>query len=187
MRETKCYTVFKLYLIIVCLVNIDIIFLLHDSFPIRRMTRCCAFLVLIWVAELQLTSSNIIDKAYPGDSIADFTGKAQDLSDTEDAPYQQSDKGLLDKLQKFIKEKNLEQECTEEATKKTGHLLKEREEKDKRILRNNYQILQHGEESFASSKEWLSAIKSGICTVCLVKKICSHPPSFLSKYVSLSS
>jgi len=145
------------------------------------MTRCCAFLVLIWVAELQLTSSNIIDKAYPGDSIADFTGKAQDLSDTEDAPYQQSDKGLLDKLQKFIKEKNLEQECTEEATKKTGHLLKEREEKDKRILRNNYQILQHGEESFASSKEWLSAIKSGICTVCLVKKICSHPPSFLSK------
>ena len=148
------------------------------------MARCCAFVFLIWVAGFHLTSSKIIDKAYPRDGIADFIREAQDLRDAGEAPYQQSDKGLLGRLQKFIKEKNLEKGCTEEATKKTGHLLKEREGKDKTILRNNYQILQHGEESFASNKEWLSAIKSGICTGCLVKKICSHPPSFLSKYVS---
>ena len=155
----------------------------HDSLPMCRMARCCAFLVFIWVAGLQLASSNIIDKAYSGDS----TGEAQDWRDPGDVADQLSGKGLFDKLQKFIKEKNLEQGCTEEATKTTKHVLKEREEKDKTILRNNYQILQHGEESFASNKEWLSAIKSGICTGCLVKKICSHPPSFLSKYVSSSS
>ena len=149
----------------------------------RRMARCCAFLVLIWVAGLQQTSCNIIDKAYPGDGI----GKVHDLKDAGDAPDQISAKELFDKLHKFIKEKNLEQGCTEEATKKTKHLQKEREEKDKTILRNNYQILQHGEESFASNKEWLSAIKSGMCTGCLVKKICSHPPSFLFKYVSSPS
>ena len=144
----------------------------------RRMARCCAFLVFIWIAGLQLASSNIIDKAYQGDSI----GKAQDsVRDAGDLTDQ------FHKLQKFIKEKNLEQGCTEEATKKTEHLQKEREEKDKTILRNNYQILQHGEESFASNKEWLSAIKSGMCTGCLVKKICSHPPNFLSKYASSSS
>ena len=178
---------FKLYLIIVCLINIDTIFRLHDSFPIQRMAHCCAFLVLIWFAGLQLTSSTVINKANPEDRIADFMREAQDLRDTGETPHQQFDKGLLARLQKFIKEKNLEQRCTEEAKKKTGHLLKEREEKDKTILRNNYQILQHGEESFASNKEWLSAIKSGICTGCLVKKICSHPPNFLSKYVSPSS
>ena len=152
------------------------------------MARCFAFLVLsIWVAGLQLTSTDIIDKGYSEDGIADFMREAQDLGDAGETPYQQSDEGSLDKLQKFIKEKNLEQECTKDAEKKTGHLLKERKEKDKTILRNNYQILQHGEESFASNKEWLAAIKSGICTGCLLKKICSHPPSFLSKYVSPSS
>ena len=155
----------------------------HDSSPLCRMARCCAFLVFIWVAGLQLASSNIIDKAYSGDAI----GEAQHLRDPGDVADHLSGKELFDKLQKFIKEKNLEQGCTEEATKKTKHVLKEREEKDKTILRNNYQILQHGEESFASHKEWLSAIKSGICTGCLVKKICSHPPSFLSMYVSSSS
>ena len=98
-----------------------------------------------------------------------------------DAPYQQSGEGLLDRLQKFIKEKNLEKECAEIATKKTGHLLKDREEKDKTIPRNKYQILQHGEGSFAFNKEWLLAIKNEICTGCLVKKICSHPRRFLSK------
>ena len=150
----------------------------------RRMARCCAFLVFICVAGLQRTASNIIDKGYPGNGIAaDFIREAQDLRDTGDAPDQLSDKGLFDRLQKFIKEKNLEQQSTEEATKKTEHLLKEREEKDKTILRNKYQTLQHGEESLGSNEEWLSAIKGGICTGCLVKKICSQPPSFLSKYV----
>ena len=149
-----------------------------------RMTRCCVFLVLIWVASLELTSSNIIDKAYPEDGIPDVIRDAQDLRDAGDTPYQLSNKGLFDGLQKFIKEKNLEQGCSEEATKKTKHLPKEREEKDKTILRNNYQILQHGEESLASKFDWLSAVRSEICTGCLVKKICSHPPSFLSKYVS---
>ena len=156
----------------------------HDSLPLCRMARCCAFLVFfIWVAGHQLASCKIIDKAYSGDGV----GEAQNLRDPGDVADQLSGKGLFDKLQKFIKGKNLEQGCTEEVTKKTKHVLKEREEKDKTILRNNYQILQHGEESFASHKEWLSAIKSGICTGCLVKKICSHPPSFLSKYVSSSS
>jgi len=145
------------------------------------MARCCAFLVFIWVAGLHLTSSNIIDKADREDDIADFMRKAPDLREAGDTPHQQSDEGLLDSLMKLIKEKNLEKECTEEATKKTGHLLKEREEKDKTILRNKYQILQHGEGSFASSKELMLAIKSEICTGCLVKKICSHPPSFLPK------
>ena len=151
----------------------------------RRMARCCAFLVFIWVAGLQRTSSNINDKGYPGDGIAaDLIREAKDLRDTGDAPGQLSDKGSFDRLQKFIKENNLEQRCTEEATKKTEHVLKEREEKDKTILRNSYQILQHGEETFASNIEWLSAIKNGICTGCLVKKICNQPPSFLPKYVS---
>ena len=170
----------KLHLIIVCLFNTDIIFLLHDSSSLRRMARSCAFLVIIWVAGLHLTSSNIIDEADREDDIASFMRKAQDLRDAGDAPSQQSD-SKLDSLKKLIKEENLEKECTEEATKKTGHLLKEREEKDKAILRNKYQILQHGERSFASAKEWLLAVKSGTCTGCLVKKICSHPPSFLSK------
>ena len=148
------------------------------------MIRCCAFLVFIWVAGLQLASSNIIDKAYPEDGIPDVIREAQDLRDVGDAPYQLSNKGLFDRLQKFIRGKNLKQECSEEATNKTKHLPKEREEKDKTILRNNYQILQHGEESLASKFDWLSAVRSEICTGCLVKKICSHPPSFLSKYVS---
>ena len=152
-----------------------------------RMTRCCDFLVFIWVAGLQLTSCNIINKAYPEDGIPDLIKEAQDFRDAGEAPYKLSHKGLFDRLQNFIKEKNLVQGCTEEATKKTKHMLKEREEKDKTILKKNYQILQHGEESFASTKEWLSVIRSGICTGCLVKKICSHPPSFLSKYVSFSS
>ena len=139
--------------------------------------------MFIWVAGLQLTSSNKIVKAYPGDSIADFVREAQDLRDAGDAPDQLSNKGLFDTLQKFIKEKNLEEGCTEEAAKKAEHLPKEGEEKINFILRNNYQILQHGEESFASDKEWLSAIRSEICTGCSVKNICSQPPSFLSKYV----
>jgi len=145
------------------------------------MAHCCAFLVFIWVAGLHLTSSNIIDKADREDDIADFMRKAADLRDAGDTPYQQSDKGLLESLMKHIKEKNLEKKCAKEATKKTRHLLKEREEKDKTILRNKYQILQHGKGSFASCKEWVLAIKSGICTRCLVKKICSPPPRFLPK------
>ena len=148
------------------------------------MVRCFDFLVLIWAAGLQLTSADIIDKAYSGDSDGEFTRDAEDLKDAGDEPYQQSDTGSLHKLQKFIREKNLEQECTKDATKKTEHLLKEKEEKDKTILRSNYQILQHGEGSLASNKEWLSAKKSEICAGCLVKKICSHPPKFLPKYVS---
>ena len=148
------------------------------------MVRCYDFLVLIWAAGLQLTSTDIIDKAYSGDNNADFTRDAEDLKDAGDEPYQQSDNGSLDKLQKFIKEKNLEQECTKDATKNTEHLLKEKEEKHKTILRSNYQILQHGDGSLASNNEWLSAIKSGICTACVVKKICSRPPTFLSRYVS---
>ena len=148
------------------------------------MVRCYDFLVLIWAAGLQLTSTDIIDKAYSGDNNADFTRDAEDLKDAGDEPYQQSDNESLDKLQKFIKEKNLEQECTKDATKNTEHLLKEKEDKDKTILRSNYQILQHGEGSLASNNEWFSAINSEICTGCVVKKICSHPPEFLSKYVS---
>jgi len=142
------------------------------------MVRCCDLLVLIWAAGLQLTSTDVIDKAYSADR------DAEHLEDAGDEPYQQSDTGSLHKLQRFIKKKNLEQECTKDATKKAQHLLKEKEEKDKTILRSNYQILQHGEGSLASNKEWLSAIKSEICAGCLVKKICSHPPKFLSKYVS---
>ena len=148
------------------------------------MVRCIYFLVLIWAAGLQLTSTDIIDKAYSGDRNADFTRDAEDLKDAEDEPYQQTDNGSLLKLQKFIKEKNLEEECTKDATKNTENLLKEEEEKDKTILRSNYQILQHGEGSLASNSEWLSAIKSENCAGCLVKKICSQPPKFLSKYVS---
>ena len=151
-----------------------------------RMIRCCAFLVFIWVAALQLTSSNIIDKAYSGDSI----GEAQDFRDAGDVADQLSDKRLWwrwQKLQWFIKRERLEQRCKVEAKKETEQVQKKREEKDKTILRNNYQILQHGEGSFASNKEWLSAIKSEKCAGCLLKKICSRPPRFLSKYVSFSS
>jgi len=148
------------------------------------MVRCFDFLVLIWAAGLQLTSTDVIDKAYSGESNADFTRDAEDLKDAGDELYQQSDKGSLDKLQKFIKEKNLEEECTKNATNNTEHLLKEEEEKDKTILRSNYQILQHGKGSLASNKEWLSAIRSEICVGCVLKKVCSHPPKFLSKYVS---
>ena len=135
--QTKCYTVVKLYLIVVCLFDADVIFFLHDSSCIRRMARCCAFLVFIWAAGLHLTSSNTT---------------------------------------KFV---TVKKECDEEATRKIGHLLKDREEKDKTIPRNKYQILQRGEGSFASSKEWLLAIKSEICTGCLVKKMCSHPQRVL--------
>ena len=145
----------------------------------RKMALFCAFIVLIWVAELQLTSSNITDKANQEDDIADFMGDARDLRD----PCQQSDTALFERLQNFIKEKNLKQECNEEAKKKKEHLQKERKERDKIMLRKDYQILQHGKGSFASIKEWLSAMKSGICTGCVVKKICSQPPTFLPKYV----
>ena len=155
-----------------------------------RMIRCCAFLVFIWVAALQLTSSNTIDKAYSGDSI----GEAQDFRDAGDVTNQLSDKRLQRrrqrwqrKLQWFIKRNRLEQRCKVEAKKETEQLQKKREAKDKTILRNNYQILQHGEGSFASKKEWLSAMDSEKCAGCLLKIICSHPPSFLSKYVSFSS
>ena len=187
MNESNFFTVFKQYFIVGYLTNIDIIFLLNDSFPMCKMARCCTLLVFIWVAELQLTSSNKIDKVYPGDGIADFVREAQDLRDAGDPPYKLSNEGLFDLLQRFMKENNLEQGCTEEATKKTEHLPNKREEKTNFILRNNYQILQHGEESFASDNEWSSAIRSEICTGCSVKKICSEPPSFLSKYVSFSS
>ena len=160
------------------------------------MVRCCAFLVIIWAAGLQLTSTDIIDEAYSGDGSADFTMDAQDLIVAEDEPYQQSDKRLLRRfrspgwspkirqLMQFIRRNNLWRKCTKEATKNTEHLLKEKEEKHKTILRSNYQILQHGDGSLASNNEWLSAIKSGICTACVVKKICSRPPTFLSRYVS---
>ena len=95
------------------------------------MTRCCVFLVFIWVAGLQLTSSNIIDKAYPEDGIPDVIREAQDLRDVGDAPYQLSNKGLFDRLQKFIKEKNLEQGCSDEATNKTKQNICQRREKKK--------------------------------------------------------
>ena len=143
--------------------------------------------MFIWVAALQLTSSNIIEKAYSGDSI----GEAQDFRDAGDVADQLSDKRLQRrwqrKLQRFIKRKGLKQLCKEEAKKETEQVQKKREEKDKTILRNYYQILQHGEGSFASNEEWLSAMDSEKCAGCLLEKICSHPPSFLSKYVSFSS
>ena len=148
-----------------------------------RMARSCAFLVFLWVAGLQLTSSNVIDQAYSRDGI----GEDQDLRVGGDAAEQLSDKVLLNELQRFISErKNLKKGCTEEAITKTEHMPKEREEKDKIILRIHYQILQHGKESFASKNDWLSAIKSEVCTRCLVRKICSPPPRFLPKYVSFS-
>ena len=147
-----------------------------------RMARSCAFLVFLWVAGLQLASSNVIDQAYSGDGI----GEDQDLRVGGDAAEQLSDKGKLNKLQRFIKWKYLEKRCTEKATKRTEQIAKEREKKDKCILRRHYQILQHGKESFASKNDWLSAIKSEVCTRCLVRKICSPPPRFLPKYVSFS-
>ena len=151
-----------------------------------RMARSCAFLVFLWVAGLQLTSSNVIDQAYSRDGI----GEDQDLRVGGDAAEQLSDKGRLrNKLERFIEKKNLEKRCTEKATKKTEQLAKEREKKDKCILRHQYQILQHGRASFASKKEWLSAKRSEICTRCLLKKICKRRGRrlrFLPKYVSFS-
>lgn len=159
------------------------------------MVRCCAFLVIIWAAGLQLTSTDIIDEAYSGDGSAEFTRDAQDLNGSGDEPYQQSDKRWLRRsrwrryrnfrrLMWFIRRNNLWRICTKKAAKNTQHLLKEKERKHKTILRSNYQILQHGKGSLASNKEWLTAIKSGICAACVVKKICRRPPSFLPKYVS---
>ena len=151
--------------------------------------------MIIWAVGLQLTSTEIIDEAYSGDGSADFTRDAQDLNGSGDEPYQQSDKRWLRRfrwrwyrrvrwLRRFIRRKNLWQKCTKHAAKNTEHLLKEKEEKHKTILRSNYQILQHGKGSFASNKEWLSAIKSGIRAACVVKKICRRPRWFLPKYVS---
>ena len=150
------------------------------------MAGCWAFLVLIWVAGPQMSSSYIIDEAYSGDGNEDLVIEAQNTTDSEDEPYKQSDQVLLKRLQRFIRRKNLKEECTEDAKEKTRHLLKEREEKDKTMISKSYQILQHGEESIASNEEWLLAIRSEICAGCAVKKICNHPPKFLSKYVSRS-
>ena len=156
------------------------------------MVRCCAFLMIIWAVGLQLTSTEIIDEAYSGDGSADFTRDAQDLNGSGDEPYQQSDKRWprwcrfrkFRCLIRFIRRKKLWRKCRKHAAKNTQHLLKEKEGKHKTILRSNYQILQHGKGSLASNNEWLSAIKSGICAACVVKKICRRPPSFLPKYVS---
>lgn len=151
------------------------------------MARSCVLFVLIWLAAPQLTTSYVIDEVHPDDQGADFVKEVKDNVDAGDEPNTQGDQEMLESVLKFINEKGIQTECTEEAVKKTGHVLKERKEKDKTILRNNYQILQHGEESIASNKEWLEAIKSGICSGCVVKKICDHPPDYLSKYVSLLS
>lgn len=147
------------------------------------MARSFTLLVLICLVGLQLMSSYVIDDAQPDDGRADFVNEVKDDMDAGDEPSTQGDQEVLESLLNFIKEKGIETECTDEATKKTSHLLKERAEKDKTILRTNYQILQHGEESIASNKEWLAAIKSGICSGCVVTKICNQPPDYLSKYV----
>lgn len=145
----------------------------------HRMVRAHLCLTLVWVIALVLTSSYVID-----DENADFVTEVNDGMDAGDEigdDDENSDREILESLLKLIDSKKLRAECTGEATKKTTHLLQERKEKDKNILRKNYQILQHGEQSIVGERDWLSAIKSGICSGCVVKKICDHPPKYLSK------
>ncbi|KAJ7385166.1 heme peroxidase [Desmophyllum pertusum] len=144
------------------------------------MARCYVFVLLIWLTGLQLTSAYIIDEADPAGESAEFRTEAKDETDTGDESHTQKDHELLKRMLKFIDKKGFEKECTEEAIKKTSYILKQRKEKDKSTLRGNYQILQHGEESTASDRSWLAAIKSGICSGCVVTKICNHPPKYLS-------
>lgn len=145
---------------------------------------CVSLLVLFWLAALQLTSPYVIEELHQDDDGADFVTEVKDDTDVGDEPNTQGDQEQLESLLKYIHEKGYETECTEEATKKASYVLKERKEKDKTILRTNYQILQHGEESIASANEWLESIKSGICSGCVVTKVCNQPPDSLSKYVS---
>ncbi|KAJ7333670.1 hypothetical protein OS493_017214 [Desmophyllum pertusum] len=142
------------------------------------MARC--FVLLIWLTGLQLTSAYIIDESDPAGERAQFRTEAKDETDTGDESNTKMHHELLKRMLKFIDEKGFEKECTEEAIKKTRYILKQRKEKDKSTLRGNYQILQHGEGSIASDRSWLGAIKSGICSGCVVTKICNHPPKYLS-------
>ena len=92
-----------------------------------------------------------------------------------------SDEATLQSMLKFIHSKKIPKQCTAKAKSKARWLNKKRKETDKSILRKNYQILQHGEQSIVKEKKWLSAMESGLCSRCVLETICDHPPKFLSR------
>ncbi|KAJ7333675.1 heme peroxidase [Desmophyllum pertusum] len=142
------------------------------------MARCYIFLVLIM---LQLTSAYIIDEANPdGESAANGT-EAKYEKDAGDESNTKDVQRLLGRLLKFIERRRLVRRCARRAFWKTRHILKQRKGNEKSALRGSYQILQHGEESTASDRRWLGALRSEICSGCVVKRICNRPPKFLRR------
>lgn len=139
--------------------------------------------ILVWVIALALAQAAcyVVHKENVDlvTEVNDGTHAGADLGDDETI----SDEAMLESMFHFIHSKKLQMHCTAEATSKASQLLKEKKRKWNNIpLKKNYQNLeQRVLQSIARKRDWLSAIKSEICSSCLLKKICDHPPKYLPR------
>lgn len=156
--------------------------LLHFKFfsSCRMDCRLLTHARLIWAVALVLaqTTCYSFDGVYSNHvTIANgdrnMRGNGEAISD--EATLQSILNELMHSKKIFIKQ------CKVEATSKTRCLETKRKKTDKSILRKNYQILQHGEQSIMKEKKWLTAMESGLCSRCVLENICDHPPQFLSR------